>query len=1078
MSPRPKHRLRAALATAIVSVVAIALWRGVIFAPHLIESGDLLQPFSMDSFRTLFWPFWNAAFEFPNVETAGRLAWMIPFLGFQDAQLAQSWMIAAVVLAAAWSMLFATRRLGAPWLLACTAAILYASTPWAAIRLHHYFLLPGYAVLPALLSLWLRPLRNGTAWIQALLFTVAATTPHYLAFAWALTAVWLLLYPRRRNLRLVAATTLRFLALNVLWLVPTAAYTLLAALVPSLPNWDMATNFSRGATLPSVARLDGYWWPLADVTLPGWLEPFGWALLAAALLGAVSGRKGRRLWVVAAIAFGAIALGTKVPWLMRALALEGPLAHRLGWLFRDPNKAVGPLAAVLFLLAAASPRQGAQRWRFPLQLGLLLAYGAFALPWTSAYLRGAYEPHPPPAAYENVNEWLRERPGRVLWTPRFNGAKALWNGNNLTPEVAEYSSRPPVLDSYGYDSRARRANQALEVDVLGGRVRTDVGATLRLWGARWLVHHRDLAPPRDRTPNSYDARLERLPRTIEASGLERVLYDSPLHVYDAGEPVPPFVAATPLLTNHALAATLTLQNFATAVTGVAFTEAERDGAAGVALLPGDDARVLLSEGAYAVDLAATTVRYDPDHYWSRVAESDPQWDAMAVAAGLPGGTDATVVFTRAVGSTLTAHFSAPGGPYRALLRAYQGPQAGAMTIAIGDGAPQLVDTTGRLTRSTWYDLGPVVLSGSTSASVTNLDGLNALTALWLVPAANWARADEAAKASESAWLWPSSALCEPAPTAHGVEDLALASTVHALPWQTPVAGAASWSSYDAVQLELHGDGAGRYVEVWTNAADVWVLLGRVRLWWQGWRDVRLPVVTANFASAPGGAGNRVELVRVLPPQNSGSAIELRDVSLVVDRSCSLTLESASDTPAVLRVAQGDATLSVQLNGETLTVVGSEATPVQLRPGRNRIDLPRSAMGSVDALLVHTIGIDPGAPGVLLPYVGAPSATPLDRRSDLVCSDAWRLVVTDALYVPGLGAAVGAVHLDTVPVDHLRLGAWVPPGVCGVLQVNNPWRWLGTAGAWASLVMVAALGLLDATSLRRRAALSTRAGEAA
>lgn len=1074
-SNRSLRFLHPLLAGTGVALASLTIWREAVFAPHLIESADLLQPLSMQALRTLFWPFWNRIFEFPNVETAGRLAWMAPFLLLHDAHLAQRWMIATVVVAAAWSMLFAARRLGSRWLLASIAAILYATTPWAAIRLQHYFLLPGYAVLPALLALWLHPLRRGTAWVQALLLTFAACTPHYLAFAWGLSLAWLLLYPSRPHLRAFLATLLRFFALCAIWLVPTALFAVRATLVPSLPTWEMADTFSRNATLPSVARLDGYWWPLAQVSSAGWLDLFGWGLLGAAVLGAFRVRLGRRLLVLACLAFGAIALGTQIPWLLSALTLQGPLAQRLGWLFRDPNKAVGPLAAVLFLLAIAVP--ASRRWPRlgAAQLGLLLAYGAFALPWTSSYLHTVYQAHQPPPAFERVNAWLRDRPGRVLWVPRYFGARALWNGNNLTPEVAEYSSRPPALDSYGYDPRARSAFQALYFDVLVGSVHTSVPQTLRLWGARWLVHHRDLAPSRTQPPGTHDNHVEHLTAALEGGDLTRVLHDSPLYVYDAGLPVTPFIAAAPLASQHALAATLTLQNFGPAPTGWAFTERAHPGIRGVALLPGDDARLLLAGTVHTVDLASATVHYDPDKRWSRLSEADPEWDAHAVAAGLPGGSNAVVLLTRAPDATLRVAAPVPVGRYRVLLRAYHGPDAGAVAVAIG-GEPSIVlDTEEVLTRSVWHDLGSFTLDRSASVTITNLDGLNIVASLALVPTNEWTRAAHAAQTTPTAWLWPSSALCGTSPRAAGVTDLTLTATVRTLPLQLAAADAAPWRAYDALRLELLGDGSGSTVEVWTRAGDAWVLVGTVRLWWRGWRSVRLPVVPLNFASAPGGTDNPADLVRILPPAGSEGAIWVRSAELVVDTTCALSLEAASDTPAVLRLASDGDPLTLRLNGEDLRVADSGSATIALRAGPNRIEVPRDRLASLRAVMVSTVDLDPAAAGESMPDAISPTATPLARRSVLHCSKEWRLAVTDAMFVPGLQARVGTVPLYTVPVDHLLLGAWVPPRVCGTLRVDNPWAKVGLMSAWASLAMLLALATLDVLSLRRRAARSRQGG---
>lgn len=1065
-SGRAGARLRASAIALAVAVAALGLWHAVVLSPHLIESGDLLQPLSMRALRTLFWPFWNAIFEFPNIETAGRLAWMAPFLALPDTHLAQQAMIAAAVIAAAWSMLFAGRRLGAAWLVAAVAAVLYAFTPWAVIRLQHYFLLPGYAALPAILALWIRPLRRGTAWAQAALLTAAATTPHYLAFSWGLSLAWLLLYPRPRHLRLMLATALRFLALNVIWLLPTALYALRADLVPSLPNWELEATFSRAASLASVARLGGYWWPLASVELPAWLAPLGWGLVAAAAAGAWCLPRGRRLLLATAVLFGVLALGTRLPWLFEALTLNGPLAARLGWLFRDPNKAVGPLAAALFLLAAGASggRRGGRSAAWT--VALLLAYGAYAVPWSSRYLADAYGAHAPPGAFERVNAWLDGRPGRVLWLPRYNGAQALWNGDNLTPEVAEYSSRAPALDSYGYDPRARRAFQALVAGSLAGPFTTDVAATLRLWGTRWLVHHRDLAPLRAQPPGTFDNGVERLPGALENSDLRLERHDAPLYVYDAGDPVGAFVAGTPLLSEHALAATLTLQALHAAPTGLAVTEVAHPGTAGLALLPGDDPRVLLAHGVRSVDLAAATVHFDPAARWSRLPESDPEWAPRAVAAGLPAGSTTQLVLTRARGAELSRPLAAPAGRYRVLLRAYASPRGGALEVSVAGGAKRVLSTVGTQTRSLWHDLGQAEVSAASGVTLVNLGGENAVSALALVPVDSWAQAVDAAASTPTAWLWPSSALCTPARSAAPAKDLRLAQGLFDLPWQASASDGEPWRAYDALRVDLLGDGSGRTVEAWTRVAGTWVLVGTVDLWWQGWRKVRVPVSPENFASAPTGADAPVGLVRLLAPGSAAATVRARNPTMVADRSCTLTLWSPDATAAVLRGSVDGPAVDMAVNGTPLRLVDGGPVPIALRAGVNVLTVPRDRAAGIRSAGVMTAGLDPASPGQPLAYPDPQPRTPIDRRAELPCASNWRLAVTDALYVPGLHASVGGTRVAAVPVDHLRLGAWVPAGVCGTLRVENDLSRVASAAALATLVAVALLAAFDATRGRR------------
>ena len=1034
------------------------LWRPVLFAGELIESGDLLTPLTMRALRRMFWPFWNRTLEFPNVETLDRLAWMAPFLLLPSPLLAQNLMFAAALLGAGVSMLYAAKRLGAPTLLALFAAILFAYNPFVAVRLQHYFQLPGYAVLPAVVALWLKPYPRRTPFVLALLLTLGSTTPHYTVYLWSLGALWLVFYFSPAALKRFAATLGLYVLLNLYWLVPTAAFTSAADLVPSRPTWELLELFSRHATPAAVARLQGYWWPLADTPVAPVTAWLGLGLLAAALLALARPGRDRLFLATGALVYGLVALGTNIPFLASFLSLESPVADRLGWLFRDPAKAVGPLAALLFLLAAVGlrggPRHIAKKSHIlagALSLGLLAAYGVFAFQVTGPYLRAVYQPHAPPAAFSQANEWLEGKDGRVLWVPQYYGATTFWNGDNLTPEFPTHSSALPVLGPYGYDGRSVVSYLSLYFGVLLRKTDADLSKVLRAWGTRWLVHHRDLPPYRLQPESAFDNQVELLQPSLASQDLKEAATFSPLSVYDAGAPVGAYLPGRVSVTDNPVAALVTLSNWpAYAPERWSFVEAPHVGVQDVTLAPGGDARVVLAAG-YPLDLARATVRYDPERSWSRLGETTLEWWPNALTVGLPADERVTLLMTRAPGAQVEVPMNAPAGAYRLLVRVYKGPEAGAVRLGLGTNT-YTVELFAPSLRSTWLDLGELDLGEldlgalNPALTLTNLEGFNVLAEVKLVPVAAWKAAETALADLGQTWLWPSSTLCRdlrpseaaPVTVSAGERDLPFAQTF---------AGAGLWNDYQTVTLEVYGDGQDRPVELWTQVEDTWLFLGGTRTWWRGWRTVHLPVRAQDFVFVASGSFASADNLKFVTPEG-GAALRVREVRLSSSPNCTLQFSSGRAGTATLSLS-AERPVSLTVNGQAVNVPSEAPAQVDLRAGTNALEIALADVGSVRGVVVTTGSATFGAPGTALAETTV--------GTEVACGDTWRLAVATPLYLPGLPGILERAQLAAAPVNYLRAGYWVPPGVCGELRVRNTWALLGEVSLLASITTLVVAG---------------------
>lgn len=1069
------------------------LWWTVLGSPHLIQSGDLLWPTRPEAVRQMFWPFYSSLLSFPNVETFSRLPWVAPFLLLSSVLWMQKALIFAAVSLSGLGMLAAARRLGAPLALAWIAALIYAYNPWIANRLQHYFLLPGYATLPLILALWLRPLARGNTLAVGGLLTLASATPHYAFFSWALLSLGSLLQPTRAELGRYFKTLLGYLGLNLYWLIPTVLFSARVGLVPSVPTWEGELTFSQNATLDQVWRLGGYWWPLGRL----WPQDALWAasglgLILAACLGAAFARDRTRLFLgLGALVYTLLALGTHIPELMRFLVLEGPLAGKLGWLFRDPNKAVGPLAALLLLLAALElphlypARRQVLNWT----RGILLAlYTLFTLDSARPYLETVYQANPLPAGFAQTNEYLSNaalegKTGRALWVPQYFGSRTTWNGDNLTPEFPTFSSSVPVQGPYGYNGRSVSSYLILYFGAMLGTLEANLGRVLPLLGTRWLAYHDDLLPFRLQPGRSFNTLSSWLKLGLERQNMPVALQAKPLTLYDAGAPLPAYQPQQVYLSSSPVGALLTLSNWPDALgKRLALVETPHPGLSGVSLQPGEDARVLLAQGSVSIPLGEVTRHYDPLNTWSALDRQSADWWQWNLLSGIAPLSSHLMVLTQREGARLSLPTALPKGPHHLLVRAYQNPRGGAVKLEFGSQSRTLsLSSTG--VRVGWQDLGVLNLQGSEPVRLENIYGFNILEEVKLIPQTSWLRAQNEATRLSHQWLWPSSSLCQdhlrfgrpPVPS----ESLERSGT-H-LVWQASASGSRRWIDYSAVSFELWGGGPLERVEVWTQVQGTWVFLGSVKTAWRGWKAVSVPLLAENFLSAREGAYNPARVLRVQRVDALGhsSVPQIRSVRLDAEKNCVLPFQSSvkgraslglsapnSIRPFTDPLARGglDAAsspqrssgssqpLSLQVNGQSHTLRPGSEIQVEVKAGFNLLEVPLDRVGQVGALRIKWS--TPGSPR------SVPNLGKLD------CAGRWRLWVSQDLYLAGREGKMGRITLESAAVNGLRQGYWIPPSSCAPLELRNTWVTLGNTCVAASVLCLGLWSLLTLLWRRR------------
>ena len=1044
-----------------VAAGLLFLWREVVFAPNAIISGDLFVPFRFEAVVAQFASFWNPILEFPNVETIDRLVWAAPFLVLGDPRAIQLAMIGTAVVGSGLLMFFACRRLGAPVAVACLAGLVYGCNPWIANRVQHLFLLPGYAVLPAVAALWIRPPRRRSVLWMVLLLSFGSTTPHTTVALWGTSVVLVAVRATRASLRRLGLTAFWYGVVNLYWILPVLAFMATSDLVPSWPTWNQVELFSRNADLGSVTRLGGYWWPLAPFDAAAWTEPLGFGLVAAFLLGLRWLDRERAALAVLAVICGVVALGTANPWWVGPLVVEGPLADRMGWLLRDPNKAVGPLAAFMLLLIAASTSASGRpgRGRRSLAYGgatviLLGAYLGFAEPRVDGYVREAYDAHRLPHAFGRATEWLEGRAGRVVWLPSYFGARTFWNDDQSAADVLAASSPVPVVSPYGYDDRARRAFMTLDFGAVLGDVPTDLGALMRRWGIRWLVHHRDVPPLRLQPSGTFDNRVETRGAMLRRQRLREAAEFDGVTVYDAGAPVPAG-PVRPHLSQRPTAAAALLSSFGERAAREVAVDEPHPAVEEALILPGDEPRLLLAPNQIHVDLAGAAPYAAPADRWSRFAEADLGWWPMvAVRGGPPPSGAGAVVTTSRPGAELRVEASVAPGRYRLWARVYRGRDAGAVRIsAAGTELDAVIELASRSPAMTWTPVGTFDASEpALRVRIENLAGSNVLAELRAIPKASWDLAESRMGSLKPNWVWPRPSSC-PSEDAAETEPLVLAANAD-LPWDGWVASAATWGEIDAIELDLRGGEEPTDLEVWTRSEGVWIMLGRVHVGWQGWRTALVPVTSSDLEFALSGAAAPVTSLRLLPVDED-HGVRLAEARLLREESCGMDVRIDEAGAFELRAAGEAPPFPVVIDGSETELSPVRPVAVRLDAGRRSIEFPAGV-----PLGVRTFWLRPEESGGF-DGIANVSAVSGDGSSEVpACSNRWRLWRSDDRYIDGLRGVAGGREVEAVAIDGLLAGFWLPPGTCDEPTPRNPWRQVGTTSLVASVLGAMALVVLS------------------
>ncbi|MFT5654403.1 MAG: hypothetical protein ACI9XU_000117 [Arenicella sp.] len=439
--------------------------------------------------------------------------------------------------------------------LACSAgAVFYALNPWLLTRIQHLYLLCGYALFPLVIYTALKlfslrsPQQDQHSWwhisfatlmrsaLFSLVFSVACASAHYAIYMLPVLAIVLIhssldaknspivSIVLRQSIRLLLAISF-FIVISFHWISPII-YGYMEGHAVGQNNVNVAETilmFSRNSDWLNTITGISYWWPM--FSLEEFSTSFSVArvlILSLIFLGLVHWFKySSKLLVVGSILIAIAATGAYypqiAPWYVDFVLSNN---NKLGFIFRDPNKLVGPLLLALaiflyagvLLLITALRRHVSAKIIPALYILLILVLFLYLAPFWRNYIVGFYAPVIIPPEYSQVQAELQKRmpkSGRVLYLPGADnmlqsglGYSSLdWNNAQINGRsVAKASGSFTVFDSL-VDTLYQHEGSPLSVDyflnylqdIMDKGSTRQLGNLISLTGATHVVYQSDFA---------------------------------------------------------------------------------------------------------------------------------------------------------------------------------------------------------------------------------------------------------------------------------------------------------------------------------------------------------------------------------------------------------------------------------------------------------------------------------------------------------------------------------------------------------------------------------------------------------
>ena len=791
--------------------LALLAHRGIIFSEGHIIHGEFIKITDLGNYFRHIYPLWNDQLSISNIFRLPDLPILAPFfgLGFALKMSTTQMMIIVSILAqtlAGISMYYAAlymmnkaykkpdRKIT---LAAAIAGIIYMWSPyWIAHSVHTLFML-AYGIAPLLLLCLVKGIEERKikyVVLAGLLWSLTCTDSHWIVYGAVLVGVYFIYnflftyvtkaealassiyFHSKSALALVGS----YMCFSAYWLVPGQLMGG-ASLYPHTFTLEESINFwFTNASLINILRghasylIGNKFTPVPQSLSSAPMETaiilFSGGVFIIAILALILKPKNRHVLYLCVFLVVSILL-TSGPRLSTTIyswfVFHAPLHSLYGWAFKTPE--IGQFVILCFsFLSAFTLREILNRarnlklFRINLHKGVILAVvllvfiSVFLPSWPLATgdFNGALRPINIPQEFEAVNSWLREQSGdfKVLWMPKYLGAKVFWNQGNPTKRFDDmYSAKPTylLLSASTQDVMANyysfyTGDPYCYSSLLCGNETKELGSILASLGIKYVILHDDM-------PSQYWETRNLLNNLQQQDDMELVKREGFVWVFENKSYNNLFsISGQNFLISGGLNILSGLSSapaFESASTGLVLTDQKLiggnrieplwDGLINDGNVEKEDLIFSLASDTRVILPFRGTAQSNPAFGWSRTTVTANRWQAMIQGLKLSNWQfdyGKGLVFTY-VPNTLDMSFSVDQtGSYNLFIRYLENHHGGILTIQL-DGKPlDEIATESASNDFVWRNIGILNLGqGKHELSLGNTKGFNAVNMFAILP---------------------------------------------------------------------------------------------------------------------------------------------------------------------------------------------------------------------------------------------------------------------------------------------------------------------------------------------------------
>ena len=784
----------------LVLLVPIFIITYPILSPGLIISGDFpvldTGEFASDKLST-----WIANGSYPTVETLPRFPiiifwYMLENVGI-DVEAGGKAMIILGFSVASFSFYFSFVSLMRNRLdsydiqlkiAAVIGSIIYAYNVWSFIRIGHWYLWIGYALLPLYLLSIVNSINRShhMRWayilLSVFLWSLASSTPH-MAVLYGIIYIVIFLgcflnsYIKRQSLYSVLVPFLSILALFILvnfyWLFPLFLSGARDDLSPPyVLTEEMGEILSRNSSMMNSLRLIADWTGMEKLQLPSYdpLYPI-WVFSSFVVpIVAVVALLSKRM-----LAYSVTFLAILILGIILAMGDRSPLDYYslifvipFGWLFRDPDKwSIFIALAYSFLVGIAVCALWPKPWcreriKYVTSYGviviIIVCFSIYAYPIYDSSLGqdGKYSPVKVPSEFDRLNSYLSDiNTDKIFFMPYPTGSTTWSNGHLVENVYPTFSLKPNIMVGSPGVSDPSIGNYYRYLAYIIMNSRSDsIGNLFYPFGTSYIIYHNDTDD--SLFQDSHALLLDRLNRSAGVENLENIGFfklfkvggefqETPQQTQVLGQNIV-VVQGLDKLTSLSSISSFSSLNSSILFLDYPLEEKENVLQSKNILIPTKNVTDLvysLVDDRYLISPYESTTHYSPSTTWSKAGTMDPlhgEFHTYLEKIGIENWDfdyGKGIVMTEAIGARIDVPFKLDKeGTYNIALRYLSNQKGGELRIFLDGKALYEIDTKdNRSNKFVWNDLDSkaYLAEGDHTLSLENAAGFNAVNVFTILP---------------------------------------------------------------------------------------------------------------------------------------------------------------------------------------------------------------------------------------------------------------------------------------------------------------------------------------------------------